>query len=110
MRILLLCAACFIGQMVTLQEKPRVHLKPNENQIETSFGGKILELIDAPAVVLLPKFPPQRDALGELWRVEVKNLGPRVVTIHGKNAFSVQIDVGRTVRISSNGEAYSLTH
>jgi hypothetical protein len=96
--------------MVTLQEKPLVHLKPSGNQIEASFGGKTLELIGAPAVVLLPKHPPERDALGEPWRLEVKNLGPRAVTIQDERAFSVQVGVGGSTQISSNGVAYSIKH
>lgn len=110
MKTLLLSSAWLIGQMITLQEKPLVHLKPNKSQIAASFGGKMLELIDAPAVVLLPKRPPERDALGQPWQVEVKNLGPRAVAIHDSNAFSTKIDVGKTTQISSNGVTYSLVH
>jgi hypothetical protein len=108
MKRLLMGSVWLIGQMVTLQNKPLVHLKPNENRIEASFGGKTLELIDAPVVILLPKHPPDRDELGDPWRVEVKNLGPRAVTIQGERAFSVQVGVGGTTQISSNGVAYSL--
>ena len=110
MKTLLLGSVLLIGQLVTLQNKPLVHLRPNGSQIEASFGGKTLELIDAPAVVLLPKHPPERDALGQPWLVEVKNLGPRAVTIQGERAFSVQVGVGGTTQILSNGVAYSLKH
>lgn len=110
MKALLLSSLCFMGQMVTLHDKPVVHLKPHESQIKTSFGGKTLELIDSPTLVLLPKYPPERDTLGEPWRVEVKNMGPRAVTIQGKNAFTIQLSVGKAARISSNGEGYSLKH
>jgi hypothetical protein len=110
MKNLLLGSVLFVGQMVTMQNKPLVHLKPNESQIDASCGGKTMELINAPAVILLPKHPPERDALGEPWQVAIKNLGPRAVTIQGERAFSVQVGVGTTTQISSNGVAYSLKH
>lgn len=110
MKVLLLCLACCFAQMDTMQERPLVHLKPKGSQIDASLGGKILELMNAPALILLPKHPPKRDTQGGPWLVEVKNLGPRAVTILGDRGFTVQVAVGRTVEISSNGEIYSLKH
>jgi hypothetical protein len=94
--------------MNTLQGKPVVHLHPNRNFIEADFGGKLVELINAPKVIYLPTLPPKQDSQGDPWIVDAKNLGPGTITVLGKTQFSVQINVGQTVHIYSNGSAYSL--
>jgi len=95
-------------QMNSLQEKPVVHLQPHMNTIGTEYGGDTLELIGAPTVVLLPTQPPLLDSHGGPWSVDVKNFGPNTVTISGKARFNVQVSVGQTVHIYSNGSVYSL--
>jgi hypothetical protein len=105
---LLVCYAVFALQANTLQQKEVVHLRPHHNVIESQFGGKLLELIDAPAVVHLPQVPQKLDDEGNPWCVDVKNLGPNAVTIVGKGQFSVQVNVGQTRHIYSNGQIYSL--
>jgi hypothetical protein len=109
MRELLVYFAVLAFQMNTMQQKPVVHLRPHRNVIENQFGGKLLELIDAPAVVQLPQIPQKLDDEGNPWCVDVKNLGPNPVTIEGKGKFSVQVNVGQTTHIYSNGDKYSLT-
>jgi hypothetical protein len=52
--------------------------------------------------------PPKTDSTGKPWIVDVKNMGPGVVTVQGKGQFSVKINIGQTVHIFSNGAAYSL--
>jgi hypothetical protein len=108
MKILLICFAVFVGQMGTLQDKQVVHLQPNRDFIGLEYGGDLLEVMNAPAVITLPAIPPKLDSKGNPWSVEVKNLGPRAVSVVGKNQFSVPVSVGRTVQILSNGAAYSL--
>ena len=94
--------------MNSLQEKPIVHLQPHKNFIGTEFGGDLVELISAPTVILLPTQPPLLDSQGGSWSVDVKNFGPNTVTVSGKSQFSVQVSVGQTVHIYSNGSVYSL--
>jgi hypothetical protein len=109
MRELLVYFALLAWQMNTMQQKPVVHLRPHHNLIENQFGGKLLELVDGPAVVQLPQVPPKLDDEGNPWSVDVKNFGPNPVTILGKAKFSVQVSVGQTTHIYSNGQAYSLS-
>jgi hypothetical protein len=108
MKSLLLCVAFFAGQMNTLQQRHVVHLQTAGQVIAGEFGGDLLELSNAPAVIDLPTVPPKLDSQRSPWSIDVKNLGPGRVTVVGKNQFSVRINVGRTVRIYSDGTAYSL--
>jgi hypothetical protein len=108
MKTLLVCFAVFVGQMTTLQDKHVAHLEPNRDFIGAEYGGDILELSNAPAVVALPAVPPRMDSKGIPWSIDVKNLGPGAVTVVDKNQFRVLVNVGRTVRILSDGAAYSL--
>jgi hypothetical protein len=108
MKSLLICLAMFFGQANSLQDKPIVHLPPNSRVIDPAYGGKLLELINAPAELGLPANVPKVDALGQPWQVDVKNLGPSAVTIVWKTDFSVPITPGQTVHIHSNGKTYSL--
>jgi hypothetical protein len=83
MKTLLIYLALFTGQMNTLHDRP---------------------------VVYLPAVPPKFDLQGNPWSVDVKNLGPTVVTIIGKAQFSEPVNPGQTLHIHSNGAIYSLTH
>jgi hypothetical protein len=108
MKTLLVSLALFISQMNTLQDKQVVHLLPHRDSIEVGFGGQRLDLINAPKVINLPATPPKQDSQGNPWSVDVRNLGPSVVTVVGKPQFSIHINVNQTVHIYSNGRAYSL--
>jgi hypothetical protein len=108
MKALLISLAFFVGQMITMQDKPVVHLKPHKDTIEVSFAGSILELQDAPQYLHLPEYPPKPDAQGNQWAVDIKNFGPRAVTIVDKEHFSTTIHLNQTVHIYSNGTAYFL--
>lgn len=111
MKPFLLVLALLAGQApVRLQSKPVVRLEPHKAAIEPGFGGSLLELIDSPAVVHLPKTPPKADAKGAQWNVDVRNFGPKAVTIADKGAFQVSVAVGETVHIYSNGSVYLLRH
>jgi hypothetical protein len=110
MKILLICMALFAGRVDMLQSKQVVHLEPHHTIIDSSFNGKLLELINAPPILNLPKVPPQQDSQGDPWSLDVKNLGPSVVTVAtvvGTPQFSITISVNRTVHIFSNGAVYS---
>lgn len=99
----------FAGQAIPHQQKPVVLLKPNTSQIEASFDGSLLKLIQAPPTLYLPAKPPQADALGNPWTVEVKNLGPLAVTVIDKQNFNAPVAVGQTIHILSDGRKYLLT-
>jgi hypothetical protein len=96
------------GQTNTLQDKQVVHLQPHSNVVRSDFGGKLLELLNAPAVISLPMAPPRRDAQGLPWSVDIRNMGPGAVTVVGTSQFSSRIIVGQTVQVVSNGTSYSL--
>lgn len=108
MNVRLVWIAVIIGQMNTLQDKPVVHLKPNSSAIQIEFGGQQLDLLHAPAIISLPLTPPRIDSEGNPWSIDIKNLGPGVVTVVGKNQFNSRIAVGQTVHVFSNGRSYSL--
>jgi hypothetical protein len=107
MRTVLFCLALFAGQMNTLQARPVVRLQTPQDTIKLAFGGDLVELINAPKVVTLPKSPPILDVQGNPWVIEVKNLGPGIVTVADKVHFSLQINVGQTVQIKSTPSGYS---
>lgn len=108
MKSLLLCAAIMTGQMITLQDRPVVHLAPNRSSISSEFGGKLLELINAPSMVSLPADPPRLDSSGEPWSLDIRNLGPAMVTVTGSQHFSVSVSAGRTVHVVWNGSMYAI--
>jgi len=105
-----ICMILLAGQLNTHQSSPVVHLEPHSNFIKLDYGGKLLELINAPSVVVLPAFKPMIDSRGRPWCVDVKNLGPRSVRVVDKDRFSVMVVLGQTEHICSNGETYSLQH
>jgi hypothetical protein len=107
MRQLLLAFAIVSGQLITHQSKHVVHLPANVTAIDPAFGGDQLDLINPPAVVTLPVTPPKVDGHGNPWVLDIKNLGPGVVNVLGKAEFNVQITVGQTVHIHSDGYGYS---
>jgi hypothetical protein len=108
MESLLICLAIIFGQANSLQDKPVVHLPPNSRAIASAYGGKILELINAPAELSLPANVPKVDAIGRPWLIDIKNLGPSAVTVVGTSEFSIQITPGQTVHIHASGKTYSL--
>jgi len=108
MKSLLICIAMIFGQVNSLQDKPIVRLPPNIRVIDPAYGGKLVELINAPAEVSLPANPPKVDALGRPWLVDIKNLGPSAVNITWKTEINVPITPGQTAHIRTNGKAYAL--
>lgn len=104
----LLFLALFAGQMNPLQDQHVVHLRPHQDNIPVEFGGRLLELMNAPMVIQLPQLPPKPDLHGFPWSIDIKNLGPARVTVAGNALFGVQIRVGQTVHIKSTSRGYSL--
>jgi hypothetical protein len=107
MKVLLIGLGLIIGQMTTLQERPVVHLQSHSGAIRADFGGKRLELVDAPAIIYLPMAPPRLDFQGDPWSVDIRNLGPRVVTVVGTSQFSARIILNQTLHVFWNGTSYS---
>ena len=106
MKALLVCIAAIIGQMNTLQDRQIVHLQLHSGAIRTDFGGKLLELLNAPTIIYLPMAPPKLDSQGNPWTVDIRNLGPSAVTVVGTSEYSSRIIVGQTLHIFSNGMTY----
>jgi hypothetical protein len=105
MKILLACMMMLAAQAITMQSKPVVHLPPHRAGILPSFGGKLLELIDAPATVFLPANPdPAVEPDG--WSIDVHNLGPNPVTITDGAGFTMNIGVGQALHIVRSGTTY----
>jgi hypothetical protein len=106
MRTLLTSLALVVAQMNSLQEKTVVHLEPHSGAIQANFGGKVLELREAPTIIYLPMAPPKLDSQGNSWSVDIKNLGPGEVNVVGTNQFELRIVVGKTAHVFSNGTSY----
>jgi hypothetical protein len=96
----------FAGQNAPVGHRQIVHLRPHSTFIQAEYGGKQIELIGSPPVLYLLALPPKLDSQGNPWSVEVVNLGPGIVTVLDKSKFRVQISVGETVLIRSNGMEY----
>jgi hypothetical protein len=112
MKLLFIGVAFFMSQMNTLQSKQVVHLQPRSATIEAGFGGKLVELQNAPVIVYLPVAPPKLDSQGNPWSVDIKNMGPGIVTLvhtsqFGISQLSVRIIAGQTVHVFSSGTLYS---
>jgi hypothetical protein len=108
MKTFLICTAVIIGQMNAQQTKQVAHLPPNRDTIPAEFGGKLLELTNAPAIVYLPTTAPKLDSQGQPWSVDIENLGPGVTAVLGQGEFTERIRVGQTVHVVWNGSSYSL--
>lgn len=107
MKILLMMLVFVGGQFNSLREKPVVHLDPHRTGIPAAFGGKLLELVNAPATLVLPRPRPVADSQGAPWEIDIRNLGPEAVSVTDPAQFSISIHVGETAHIVSNGRMYS---
>jgi hypothetical protein len=106
-RTFLLMLAMLIGQSAGAREI--VHLPPGKSAILPSYGGKLVELNNAPTAVYLPsKIPPSTQAA---WDVEIRNLGPHNVTITSGAQFSTIVHPGETATVALRGSSsYVRTH
>jgi hypothetical protein len=86
MKALLLCLLLFTGQ---LNRTASVVRPPSgATVIPNNSGGKLVELLNAPANVDLPLAPT---STGTAWSVEIKNLGPHAVTIRASHHLAVSL-------------------
>ena len=107
MKTVILLLTLITVQANEFEQRPVVHLSSNLTRIGLELGGKFVELDNSPPQIYLPA-PPKKDSLGGPWAVDIKNLGPRPVKISGGNRFIVEIQVGQTEHIYSNGTTYSI--
>ena len=110
MKLMLLPILLLSGQLHSSTARKVVHLVPAQTMMTASFGGKELDLIHSPGAIYLPESPPRSTEDGLPWYVEIKNLGPAPVTISGKIKFQTKVAVGATVKITSTGRGYLLSH
>jgi hypothetical protein len=110
MKFIFFALIFIVGQAITMQDRPVVHLKPHANRIEPAFGGALVELSNAPTTVYLPATVPAPDANGNPWSIDVKNFGPAPVTIAGRQNFNTTVSVNQTIHILARGQDYVLRH
>jgi hypothetical protein len=79
----------FAGQLNAFKEV--VRLPPGRTVISQDYGGKLVELLNAPSVVSLPSLHPSAAQSFANWSVEIKNLGPREVTIRNGDQLTVPL-------------------
>ena len=104
MTVLIFCLLLFIGQVNTSKEV--VRLGPGKASISQDYGGKLVELINAPAEVSLPSL--RRSSTS--WSVDVKNLGPHDVTIRNGDQLTVLLHPSESATFASRGSAYVRLH
>jgi hypothetical protein len=109
MKTSLIYLALLAGQMHTLQDRPVIHLRPDQDFIQNEYGGATVELNNSPKVIQLPKHPPTVDSRGKQWAVDITNSGPDSVTVVGRAGFSVLVPVGRAVHIKFTSAGFSST-
>lgn len=110
MKSILFALIVIAGRVITMQDKPVVHLKPHSNTIDTNFRGSLVELSNAPATVYLPASPPAPDPDGNPWSIDFKNFGPKPVTIISEQNFTTTVNVNQTIHILAKRQGYVLKH
>lgn len=100
MNALLFCLLLFIGQLTS--PKDVVRLPPGKDGIPSSYGGKLVELLNAPADVSLPSRPP---STGTMWSVNIKNLGPHEVTIRNGNQMRILLQPNESAILAWRGSS-----
>jgi phage baseplate assembly protein W len=108
MTALIFCLLLFIGQLDTAREV--VRLPPGQASISRDYGGKLVELINAPAEVGLPSLRPSSTQSAAKWSVEIKNLGPHDVMIRSGNQLAVLLHPNESATIASRGSGYVRLH
>ena len=108
MKTSFLCLALLAAQLPTLQAKPVVRLRVNQEEIRPDYGGAEVVRTDGPRILHLPSSPPLLDAHRRPWSVDIHNEGADAVTVIGKARFTVQIDVNRTVEVKWDGKNYMM--
>jgi hypothetical protein len=86
-----------------IASKDVVRLPPGRATISQDYRGKLVELLNAPPEVSLSS-PHQ--SVGQSfadWSVEVKNLGPREVTIRNGGQLKILLRPNESATIASRG-------
>jgi hypothetical protein len=77
----------FAGQGIASRDV--VRLPVGRYTIPQEYGGKTVELLDALPDISLPSLHPSAAQPFANWSVEIKNLGPRAVTIRNGDQLKV---------------------
>jgi hypothetical protein len=92
----------FIGQVNA--SKDVVRLSPSQATIPQDYGGKLVELLNAPAEVFLPSLRKSVELTSQ-WSVDIKNLGPHNVSIRNGNQLIVLLHPNESATIASRGSS-----
>jgi hypothetical protein len=95
----LLCLLFLVGQLNPA--KDTVRLPPGKATILQDYDGKLVELINAPSDVSLPSLRPPVAH----WSVDIRNLGPRDVTIRSGTQLSVLLHPNESATIAAKGSS-----
>jgi hypothetical protein len=114
MKLFVLLIALFAGQLQGPQGESVVRLSPpRASNVPETAGGQLVELLNAPPSVRLPHRAPKRDAQGNAWYVDVRNMGPNDVSLEQAPLFAqmgpqvvILLHPRDTARIRANGSGY----
>jgi hypothetical protein len=104
--VLILIQPQFGAANLAAQSQSVLRLPPNAMGIPKTSNGKIVELINSAPILMLPVKPPAESPTTGPWFVDIRNLGPKDVTVQGANSFSVLIHPNDFVRIRAVGNVY----
>jgi hypothetical protein len=80
-----------------------VRLQSDKTVIPLAYGGKLVELLNTPAVISLPSDTAVQASSIETWTVQIKNLGPKKVTIRGGGNLNVSLLPNESATIVRKG-------
>jgi hypothetical protein len=116
MKLFVLMMVLFAGQLNGPQNGSILRLSgSHDTSIPATAGGQVVELLNVPMSVSLPRPVPKRDAQGNAWWVEVKNIGSNDVSVVAMPAFEqmgpqlvVLLHPTEKARIRANGSSYTV--
>ena len=88
-----------LGQLNLVKDV--VRLPPGKATISQDYGGKLIELINAPSDLSLPSLRPP----AAHWSVEIRNLGPHEVTIRSGTQFALLLHPNESATIAAKGSS-----
>ncbi len=88
-----------LGQLNPVKDV--VRLPPGKATISQDYGGKLIELINAPSDLSLPSLRPP----AAHWSVEIRNLGPHEVTIRSGTQFALLLHPNESATIAAKGSS-----
>jgi hypothetical protein len=86
-----------LGQLNPVKDV--VRLPPGKTTISQDYGGKLVELINAPSDISLPLLR----APAAHWSVDIRNLGPHDITIRSGTQFAVLLHPNESATIGAKG-------